>query len=135
MNEPITPGNKFDGLRQAASLVGNFLFAAGKAVLSTAAKDIYACEWNIDDILRIRKIKQADGKPGWIVFDFNHAEKDAVRLTFEGRWEQRPHGNSSHRDYVAQWRDDTEFDTFEEAAAMAADVIKHGPTQGPGGKG
>lgn len=116
------PGVNFDGLRKVAGAVGNLLFAVAKEGLAAYVAQMYACEWNVEDKLRIRKIKQQGGNAAWIVFDFNHAEKDAVRLTFECKWEQRPHGNL---DYQAEWRAATEFKTFEEAAAIAAEFIQH----------
>lgn len=117
------PGKNFnDQLRKGAAMIGNLLFAVAKEGVAAYIAQMYACEWNIDDKLRIRKVKQADGKPGFIVF----GERDPAewRLTYMGEWEQKPHGNSSFKDYIAEWRDNTEFDSFEEAARIAAEHIK-----------
>jgi hypothetical protein len=132
MSDPILPGKKFnDGLRKAAGFVGSLLFAAGKAAITAAAKDLYACEWNIDDKLRIRKLKQADGKPGWIVYEAHHREGAERRIDYMGDWKSEPSEEAAFEDIHAQWRDDTEFDSFEEAARFAAEYIK----EQPGGKG
>lgn len=129
MTEPAQaplPGKNFnDQLRKGAAMIGNLLFAVAKEGVAAYVAQMYACEWNIDDKLRIRKVKQADGKPGFIVFDMNHADQDLRRLDCFGEWQQKPHGNSGFSDNQGEWRDDTEFDTFEEAARLAADVLKY----------
>lgn len=122
MSGPNPPSAFNDGLRKFAGLAGQLLFAAGKAAFTAIVKDQCACEWDLDTI-RIRKLKHKDGRPRWIVFD-PARNADEWRLTFEGKWEQRPHGNSSFKDYVGQWREETEFETFEEAARIAAEYLK-----------
>lgn len=128
------PSNAFnDGLRKLAGFAGQLLFAAGKAAFTAMVKDACACEWDLDQI-RIRKIKHHDGRVAFVVFDPHHADGPNQRLDQDGKWQQCPHGNSSFRDYIAEWREDTEFETFDEAARIAAEYLKeNGPSAHPGG--
>lgn len=119
------PGKNFnDQLRKGAAMIGNLLFAVAKEGVAAYIAQMYACEWNIDDKLRIRKVKQADGKPGFIVFDAAVVGTVDRRLDYMGEWANVPKDGPGVGQRLAEWRDDTEFDSFEEAARIAAEHIK-----------
>ena len=106
-------------------MIGNLLFAVAKEGVAAYVAQMYACEWNIDDKLRIRKLNPStgsgQGRPVFIVF--RAPDADTVRLDCFGEWKTKPQGSFDY----AEWHDDTTFDTFEEAARLAADVLKNGP--------